>query len=913
MATDGTIQSLSDIRTRDNFGVLKLVSFNMHGFHQGFSVVDELVNTTSPDVFFIQEHWLTPANLYLFDKHFVNYFSFGVSAMTKHVESGMQVGRPFGGVIMLISNKLRGITQTVHCDERFVVVKIADKLLVNVYLPCQGTPDRVVMCEDLLAQISSWCERYSGCELVIAGDFNCDLSSGDTISRYLNEFMAQFLLQRCDVLFSCVNPVTYVNTALNHESCIDYVLVSSGQSVCDFSIVEPDVNFSDHLPLLATVAVSGTVTNDGGRHEQVNVQYARWDKADTCAYYKETGSNLSPLLLDLDRLNSGGTDENSVHNGIDKLYECIVRILTNAENQFVPKRSKNFYKFWWNEELNVLKQAAIESNQAWKAAGKPRSGPIFSRRQHCRLLYRKQIKECQKQPSISYSNDLHDALLRKNSAGFWKCWRSKFEISNKCVEVDQCVEPDVIANKFANHFCASYKANNAQNAEMLYKQYTEMRNNYCGLPITDEQLIDTELVSNVIARLHRGKAADAAGLTAEHLIYSHPLISVVLSKLFRLIMLSRHVPAGFRYSYIVPVPKLKDCRTKSVTCDDFRGVAISPVISKVFEHCILDKFGTLFSSCDAQFGFKKGSGCRNAIYSVRKIVDEITKTGNTVNICSIDLSKAFDKVNHFGMYIKLMKRLVPTALLELLENWMSGCFAYVKWNNSCSLVFSVCSGVRQGAVLSPLLFAVYIDEIGKLCDPRNSCFVILYADDIILITISVTMLQNLLFACEKELTYLDMLINSKKSCCVRIGPRYDNFCVNIATCDGRSLAWVKEIRYLGIYIVSSRTFRCSLDYAKRSFYRAANGIFGKIGRIASEDVVIQLLKSKCIPILLYALEVCNLPKRDLQALDFSVNRFFMKLFRTSDMSVVNYCQLMFCVELPSVVIKRRMEKFEGIL
>jgi len=89
-----------------------------------------------------------------------------------------------------------------------------------------------------------------------------------------------------------------------------------------------------------------------------------------------------------------------------------------------------------------------------------------------------------------------------------------------------------------------------------------------------------------------------------------------------------------------------------------------------------------------------------------------------------------------------------------------------------------------------------------------------------------------------------MLINSKKSCCLRIGPRYD-----IATCDGRSLAWVKEIRYLVIYIVSSRTFRCSLDYAKRSFYRAANGIFGKIGRIASDDVVIQLLKSKCTPIL----------------------------------------------------------------
>jgi len=106
------------------------------------------------------------------------------------------------------------------------------------------------------------------------------------------------------------------------------------------------------------------------------------------------------------------------------------------------------------------------------------------------------------------------------------------------------------------------------------------------------------------------------------------------------------VPAGFRISYIVPVSL-----TKSVTCDDFMGVAISPIISKVFEHCILDKFGSFLSSCNAQFGFKKGCGSRNAIYSLQKIVDKISKTGSTANICSIDLSKAFDKVNHYGMYI----------------------------------------------------------------------------------------------------------------------------------------------------------------------------------------------------------------------------------------------------------------------
>jgi len=96
---------------------------------------------------------------------------------------------------------------------------------------------------------------------------------------------------------------------------------------------------------------------------------------------------------------------------------------------------------------------------------------------------------------------------------------------------------------------------------------------------------------------------------------------------------------------------------------------------------------------------------------------------------------------------------------------MAGCFAYVKWYDSCSVVFNICSGVRQGAVLSSILFAIYVDDIGKLCDPKHEC-VLLYAGDIFLISASVTTLQNLLSVCENELNYLDMLINSKKSSCI---------------------------------------------------------------------------------------------------------------------------------------------------
>ena len=66
---------------------------------------------------------------------------------------------------------------------------------------------------------------------------------------------------------------------------------------------------------------------------------------------------------------------------------------------------------------------------------------------------------------------------------------------------------------------------------------------------------------------------------------------------------------------------------------------------------------------------------------------------------------------------------------------------------------------------------------------------------------------------------------------------------------------------------------------KKSFYRAANAVYGNIGRVASEEVTLQLIKSKCLPVLLYGLEACPLTKTDLQSLDFVVNKFFYEIIR----------------------------------
>ena len=466
-----------------------------------------------------------------------------------------------------------------------------------------------------------------------------------------------------------------------------------------------------------------------------------------------------------------------------------------------------------------------------------------------------------------------------------------------------------ITVRFREYFFNAYKASNEQRATELRNEYFRQKLSYTGFSLLGTSLFDADLVSKAVTSLNRGKASDLDDLTAEHLHHCHPIIMSILTKLFNLMMHYSYVPPGFCRSYTVPLPKVKDCRTKAMKCDDFRGIAISSVLSKVFEHCIIDRFNGYLHSHDNQFGFKKNLSCSHAIYTVRNIVTRFTASGSTVNLCAIDLSKAFDKVNHHGLLLKLMKRHVPKNLIDLLDFWLNNNWSRVKWLDTFSDFLKIEFGVKQGSVLSPFLFAIYLDDLVDHGRNGVHSFAILYADDILLLTSSVTELQKMLTACERELFLLDMAINAKKSCCMRIGPRFDATCANITTASGSFLPWVNVMRYLGVYLTSSRTFKCSLDNAKRSFYRALNAIFGKIGRVASEEVVLQLVNSKCIPILLYGTEACQLNKSDVGSLDFTVNRFLMRLFKSNNMCIIQECVAFFNFKLPSSQLAIRSERF----
>jgi len=365
-----------------NSGALSVVSYNMHGFYQGVPTVDLLIAERNPDIFMLQEHWLTPMNLCSFEKHFDSYFAFGSSALANCVESGMLRGRPFGGVMTLVNKKLRKNTITIHCDERFVIVKVFNSLLINVYCPCSGTPNRLLIYENLLSDIMTWRDRFRDCECVIAGDFNCDLDGCDAISRLVQDFIHNGSFTRCDDIFPVQKVPTYVNEALRQQSRIDYVLTSDRDVVDSFVVVEPNINFSDHLPIMANLVMGYGLSNsinhssnnenkDNSSDDGIRQWQMRWDKADIGAYYNYTGAHLMPFIDAIDyvlqaRALSVPPD---AANCVEHIYNSIVSVLNSASSLFVPRVKKGFFKFWWNEEINLLKQASIESDKLWKSVG----------------------------------------------------------------------------------------------------------------------------------------------------------------------------------------------------------------------------------------------------------------------------------------------------------------------------------------------------------------------------------------------------------------------------------------------------------------------------------------------------------------------------------------------------------------
>ena len=243
-------------------------------------------------------------------------------------------------------------------------------------------------------------------------------------------------------------------------------------------------------------------------------------------------------------------------------------------------------------------------------------------------------------------------------------------------------------------------------------------------------------------------------ISSSNLIFGSELLYERLSVIFNSCLSHGVSTLKFNKSIIIPIPK--DKRKSLNNSNNYRAISICTMISKLFEYVILELAPQLKSSNNLQFGFKDKHSTVLCSYLLNQTVEYYNNAESNVFSLFLDASKAFDRVRYKKLfYCLLNKGICPLIIRYLIILYFLN-NASVKWGTHTSDIFNMSNGVKQGGILSPILFSLYLDPLIKMVsESRFGCYVgnmavsiLVYADDIVVLAPTLYSLKKLISLCE---------------------------------------------------------------------------------------------------------------------------------------------------------------------
>ena len=165
-------------------------------------------------------------------------------------------------------------------------------------------------------------------------------------------------------------------------------------------------------------------------------------------------------------------------------------------------------------------------------------------------------------------------------------------------------------------------------------------------------------------------------------------------------------PGKFGISTSVPIHKGSNLKASEST--NYRAVALSSLFSKKLDNCILIVQSDSLQSDPLQFAYKENASTVQCAYVIFEVINYYINNDSCNYICMLDASKAFDRVNHLCLINKLKLRNMWPTIWKFLMCTYQRQSVMVNWNGECSSTFSVGNGIKQGDILSSLLFTVLL-------------------------------------------------------------------------------------------------------------------------------------------------------------------------------------------------------------
>ena len=832
------------------------------------------------------------------DKTFV--FPSSLHGYEKYVSPALKLshqGRRSGGVVVMIKKELEKYIKEIQTDcENLVVVRIKrhllgtakDLLYISAYIPPYGSPfyeqtDSNCHILEVERAISDLLVRNVDVHILCNGDFNARTGNTqiqNTTHAHTNtpdvfdktEYFTQNrasddltvndfgkkLLDMCACLnlkllngcqeFQESGGFTYLS--VHGYSVVDYFMASFDFTNCFEDCIVQNRIESDHMPIELHCRVKNvdvrTIASPAVQIEKLIWSDEKADvfKAELASEGFQKQLNYATSLIDTDPEKSICIFTESLNQAANSMKR---KVSLGGERKSRPK--------WFDKECFVKKK---EARGLLKKCRKTKAREDFLFYAKCKKEY-KSMLDTKKlaQQSVDLNNLLASA---SNPNAFWaeiRKHRTKNVVVNTISEA-----------KWVQHFETVF--NEGFVIEEGCRDFEIDETLHDGILNAD---IDAREIVTAINKLKCGKAAGNDGILAEMLKHSNSIILPFLAKFFNTIFSKGYFPLTWSEGVIVPLHKKGDTNVP----DNYRGISLLSILSKVFTH-ILNARLMLWSEqngviCEAQAGFRKGRSTIDHIFTLNAIIERYLLKNSKLYVAFIDFKKAYDTVNRNILWSVLLRTGIHGKLLKMVQAIYTNVKACVMSSSGCnntgySRFFECLQGLKQGCVMSPILFSLLINELaseiivkGKhgvhLTPDEIELFLLLFADDLTLLSATVVGLQNQLNILQRETARLRLTVNLDKSKIIVF--RKGGFLRSTEKwlLGGRQLEVVNSYKYLGITFSTKLCFTAAMEETKLKGKKSTNEILSTLGRIgcSSPDIFFKLFDSQVVPLLLYASEI----------------------------------------------------------
>ena len=391
----------------------------------------------------------------------------------------------------------------------------------------------------------------------------------------------------------------------------------------------------------------------------------------------------------------------------------------------------------------------------------------------------------------------------------------------------------------------------------------KLLNKNTRIEVLDREISENELMRHV-SKLKCGKSAGEDRISNEMLKYGGKTLQLYILKLFNGILKVEKVPQNWGSGLIIPIPKTGDKNEP----DNYRGITLSNSISKFFNLIMNRRLVSFLEDnnilCKEQIGFRQGSRTTDHIFVMKTIIQSYKLKRKPIYSCFIDLRKAFDSVWRNGLFYKLLRSGISTKLVKIITDLYNKTYNRVFVEGHLSNSFKSWVGTRQGCNLSPTIFNIYLNDLPNFIETKCdnpiklgnlNVNLLMYADDIILLSKSKSGLQKSLDACCTYFNKWKLEINTNKT---KILIFNQTKALNGEFYYGKQqIKVVTEYKYLGLIINSTGSFKSAVSEllikAKRAYaclYQSLNIFNG-----AKPITIMKAFDTIVTPIMLYGSEI----------------------------------------------------------